>query len=209
MQLIVITPEQSIEGETDLVNQMFANSLQRLHIRKPQYSSRNYEDYIGAIPAHYHSRIVLHASFELFDEFGLGGVHLNSHFRNDKQIWDKLRHLPPAALSTSFHSWQEIMENEFHFGYVFISPVFDSISKSGYKGKIDLNGAEETKQQLLMAGGYCPPIFALGGVGPKEILALCKHGFDGAAVLGSIWMANDPVAKFMEIENAVRSLSDP
>jgi thiamine monophosphate synthase len=47
-----------------------------------------------------------------------------------------------VAISGSFHSWEEIRANRFPYTYVFISPVYDSISKAGYKAAIDSKWSE-------------------------------------------------------------------
>ncbi len=38
-----------------------------------------------------------------------------------------------------------------------------------------------------------PKIYALGGIRRKKIIALSEVGFDGFALLGSIWGHSDPV----------------
>ena len=77
-----------------------------------------------AIPAEYHSRIVLHEHFELTTGYRLAGIHLNS--RNNT--------LPEGfagSISRSCHSLQEVQDNK-QLDYVFLSPIFQSISKEGY-----------------------------------------------------------------------------
>ena len=206
MQLIVITPDNEVKDEARIVNSLFADGLQRLHLRKPLFTTGDYRDYINKIDARYHSCIVLHGGFELLTEFELGGMHLNSMVRNDKTVWLKVATLHASQVSTSFHSWEEIRDNEFQYGYVFISPVFDSISKKGYKAAIDLKGAVKTKQELAKGDKYCPAIIGLGGVGKEQIKPLHQFGFDGAAILGAVWLSADPVTTFIEIMQITRTL---
>ncbi len=206
MQVIVLTPERTQENETEIVNSLFAHGLDRLHVRKPFFSEQDYRNYIAAIDSMHHSSVVIHGCFELYAELKLAGIHLNSAIRNVDSILENVKHVPPAAISTSFHSWQEIEENGFQYGYVFISPVFDSISKSGYKAGIDLRGALETKQNLARQKKYCPSIIGLGGVDEQNITELHQYGFDGVALLGAIWTANDLVEKYKRIKEIAKSL---
>jgi thiamine-phosphate pyrophosphorylase len=208
MELIVITPEEMLEDELEIVNDMFANGLHALHIRKPSFTADDYRNYIKAVQIKHHGRIVIHGHFELFREFWLDGIHLNAAARNDAVVWVQIKQLSirHSSISTSFHSWQEIEENEFEYRYAFISPVFDSISKTGYKGSIDINGVMETKQKLKSLHKYCPKIFGLGGVGPRQLKTLHVHGFDGAAMLGAIWNNEFSFAMFLETMVQLRSL---
>ena len=205
MKLIVITPEQNVAAECDKVEMLFHNGLQRLHIRKPDYSATHLAQYVESIPTHFHPRIVIHNNFELFDDYHLGGIHLNSRSREESDVWKSIAHIPPALISTSFHSWDEIAGSSFPYGYVFISPVFDSISKSGYKGGIPHDGAAKLKKQLALANAYCPQIIGLGGIDVPEIEILRRNLFDGAAVLGALWNAGSIATKFFELSAAAKS----
>lgn len=207
MQLVVITPDTDVKNEVAIVNELFAMGLQRLHLRKPAFTVEDHRDYVNAIDERYHPRIVLTGSFELLSEFSLGSIHLNSALRNDKAMWDRIEGLPTKTISTSFHSWDEIRENEFQYGYVFISPVFDSISKQGYKAGIDLAGAMEVKREFAKSNKYCPAIIGLGGVGREQLSPLYENGFDGAAFLGAIWQSGDAVNAFGEIMDATSRLT--
>jgi thiamine-phosphate pyrophosphorylase len=200
MDLIVITPEETVEDETEIVNRMFENGLHRLHIRKPLFSAEEYRDYIKAIKKRYHLRLVIHGHFELYKEFWLDGIHLNAKARNDAAVWAQLKDIGiwHSSISTSFHSWQEIVDNEYKYRYVFISPVFDSISKKSYKAGIDLDGIADTKQKLDERDKHIPKIIGLGGVGPTQLKILKEHGFDGAAMLGAIWNSEFSYIMFLD-----------
>ena len=64
-------------------------------------------------------------------EFQIGGVHLNK--RNNYAI-------PPfgpmrVRISVSCHSIEEVKEWKPKCDYVFLSPIYNSISKEGYEAK--------------------------------------------------------------------------
>lgn len=206
MQLFVITPDKPADKEHAIVNELFKCGLDRLHLRKPSFDRDAYINYISNIIPEFHDRIVISGCFELYHEFKLGGVHLNSHFRVSPSVWKIVSDIPGNAISTSFHSWTEVIENTFPYNYVFLSPVFDSISKVGYNAAIDLNAVNETRQACMVNRNYCPAIIGLGGVGMNELPILKKTGFDGAAMLGSIWQAKDPVAEMIKVLKLVNTL---
>lgn len=207
MQLIVITPD-TVNNELQLVNELFSSGLQRLHLRKAGFTIADTRNYLSAVNPEYHTRLVLCDHFEMLGEFKLGGVHLNSHIRNDEAIWKQIKALTPASISTSFHTWDEVAGNSYPYAYVFISPVFDSISKAGYTAGIDLAGAMQLKRELAGQNKYCPQIIGLGGVGVHQLKKLYRYDFDGAAMLGAIWLSDDPVGTFRQAQEMLAAIED-
>jgi thiamine-phosphate pyrophosphorylase len=202
-----ITPERTVARETDVVNELFINNLKRLHLRKPSFSLSDYRSYIRSIYHAFHSRIAIHGCLELIEEFPSLGYHVKSDDRKDTDFMDKVKNTRPSTLSTSFHSWQEIEENEIDYNYVFISPVFNSISKQGYSAAIDITKVSEVKNKLSAQNKKAPAIIALGGVDTTKISLLRSCGFDGAAVLGAVWETPDPIKAFKEIQETIKKLS--
>jgi thiamine-phosphate pyrophosphorylase len=84
------------------------------------------------------------------------------------------------ALSASLHSWEEVREVPSRaLEYVFLSPLFDSISKPGYLAGKDL---------IRRPAGIAPcRLIGLGGIDADTIGEVIQHGWDGAALLGYIW----------------------
>ena len=83
MQITVITPENNIKREIELINDLFKNGLERLHLRKPDNSIEENRKYIKAIDSQYHSRVVIKNNFEMFNDFNLACIHLNGPSRRD------------------------------------------------------------------------------------------------------------------------------
>lgn len=67
--------------------------------------------------------------------------------------------------------------------YIFLSPVFDSISKSGYSSAF----THEQLAEAALRGIIDHRVFALGGVTPDKYSFLQRYHFGGAAMLGAIW----------------------
>ena len=67
--------------------------------------------------------------------------------------------------------------------YVFLSPIFDSISKRGYRSQFSL-----TELQKAAAEGIIDSkVVALGGITKDKLPLLQSLHFGGAAMLGAIW----------------------
>ena len=202
MDLYLITPPQATPDELTLVRHFLERGLHRLHIRKPSYSEADFRQYIMSISPAFHANLVLHSAFGLASEFPSIGIHLRSSDRQNAALVQALQQTGPASLSASFHAWEEIIEQGAPYDYVFISPVFDSISKQGYRAAIDLAGNGRLKQWGARHKKKLPRIVALGGVNAHTLPAVREHGFDGAAILGAVWESANPGAAFDAIIQA-------
>ncbi|WP_426060501.1 thiamine phosphate synthase [Hymenobacter sp. B1770] len=200
MQLILISPPQDVPNEAGLAIELLDQGLSRFHVRKPAWSRAEVAAYLDSIPAHYHPQLVLHSHYSLATELGLGGVHLTAA-RRHQGTRPTLR--PGQTLSTSFHTLAEIREHRRHYNYVFLSPIFDSLSKSDYPAAFALAEITATLGQLRHRAGYAPQVLALGGVDAARLPAVQQAGFVGAAVLGAVWQSPDPVAAFRELQSII------
>lgn len=195
MKYIGITPERMLPDEGSLIAALLDHGLDRLHLRKPGASRHEVERLLLTIPDRCYGRIVLHDHFELATAYRLGGVHLNR--RNPEPPAATAGYTP--ALSRSCHSIAELAHGE-GYSYQFLSPIFDSISKSGYT-------AGFTPEQLQAAaerGIIGERVVALGGITPGRIAAVRAWHFGGVALLGYLWQEPTPegvVARLDQIRN--------
>jgi thiamine-phosphate pyrophosphorylase len=138
---------------------------------------------------------------ELFDE-GLELLHIykpDESLDRKLEYFQKLSDLYPGKVALheqalKFHSVQEWLMCRKTFDYAFLSPVFDSISKSGYTSNFDLS---EIKKLLK---NRSDKIIALGGIDEDKVEIVKDIGFYGIAVLGALWQSTDPVQKFKRLK---------
>ncbi len=181
MYTIVFTSPVQVKDEALICNSLFARGLEILHLRKPDFDKSGYEKFIQQIEPRYHNRIMIHNYYDLARNYQLRGIHVKSYATDHV---DQYAGIP--YISTSCHTLDEIEKLSFSPAYCFLSPVFDSISKEGYKSRF--SEAELAKIKIYNRSF---PIIALGGISPAN-LNLCRdYGFDGVAVLGYIWQQND------------------
>lgn len=183
IELIVITAEHFFDGEPEMIHLLFENGLERLHLRKPYASFDETKHFMEQINRSFHPKIVLHDHYELADLFRVKGIHLNN--RNNSGRSHSCRTQGPAAVSRSCHSFEELTtasEAE-ELEYVFLSPVFDSISKSGYKQGFTPDELRDARNRGIIN----ERVFALGGITAERIPAVRAFGFGGVAVLGALW----------------------
>jgi thiamine-phosphate pyrophosphorylase len=196
-RLVLLTSPTSLPNEPRLLTELLAQRVERLHLRKPGWSASQLEALIQELPAHYYSRLVLHAYPHLVRQYQLGGLHLTGNQRAATKRRPAL--LPGQTLSTSYHSLAEISQHRRHYDYVFLSPIFDSISKEGYGSNFDLAEVATFLRKLAARPGYCRQVLALGGIETQNINLVQEAGFAGAAVLGTIWQSADPVAAWQQL----------
>ncbi|GAA4273476.1 thiamine phosphate synthase [Aquimarina gracilis] len=186
--LIILTSERAIENEAELINLLFSEGLERLHLRKPEFSINGYRGLLDQIKAQYYDRIMLHEHHELLQEYSLRGIHLQEQARLDLgdalEVTLKVYENKGLKVSSSFHSKEDIVKCMGHFEYVLLSPVFGSISKAGYKGKgFDVTDLDEY-------------VIGMGGINENTLQAACDLGFKGVGVLGGVWNSGDVIESF-------------
>lgn len=184
MIILFTTPEFS-SNESLLLNQMLEEQTLRVHLRKPDSTLNEFEQLLQNIDSAYHSRIVIHQHHQLADVFDLGGIHFTE--------MDRLREpMSLTAVSTSFHELETALKVGDRYRYFFCSPVFPSISKAGYSTSENWNITGETD-------AFREKAVALGGIDQTRLAELGDRGFQHIAVLGSVWLAPDPVKELKEL----------
>lgn len=181
MRLIVVTDTAFLPDEAQAIRLLLDNGVERVHLRKPDAPADALRRLIESLPTDLYPRLSLHDHFSLAVQYHLGGVHLNG--RNP---------VAPAEfrglISRSCHSIDEAAACRTTTDYRFLSPVFDSISKRGYRSSVRPQAFFRAREQ-----GYIDDdTFALGGVEPQKLALLQAYGFGGAALLGYIWQDATP-----------------
>ena len=176
MKLIVITTPQFFEGEAEAVTSLFQNGLEMLHLRKPGASAEEMGNFLQQLPMEYMPRIVTHEQFQLASVFGLKGIHLNGR---NPQIPSGYK----GHVSRSCHSLEEVLKHKSDCNYVFLSPIYDSISKEGYSSAYSC----DTLQKAQQAGIIDSKVMALGGITLEHLPEIAALGFGGAVLLGDVW----------------------
>lgn len=178
-RLTAITPPYIYEGEADKIADALTGTFTRVHIRKPEATAEEIKTLIAGIPLPLRHRLSLHDHFEIAEPLGVGGVHLNSRNPYPPEAWKGViscsTHDPGTALSI-LSSAEEKTGRE--FDYIFLSPIFPSLSKPGYLPQYSF---EELK------AAASERVYALGGVTAENLPIIKEAGFGGAAMLTDAW----------------------
>lgn len=197
--IIVMSDTKDLDGEHQIINELFESGLEILHIRKPKYSTNEMRIYIEKINKKYRSRVVIHSHHELCIPLKLRGIHLTERHRKKNFFrswilmqWIKFRR-PDIAVTASYHSPNSLLKHNPGYTYIFLSPIFDSISKIGYKNTFN----DDTLEVALKKTTF--NVIALGGVDYSKLEKVKEFGFNGCALVGSIWHTANPVSEFKRI----------
>lgn len=176
MRLIAISWPDFFEGEADAINALFEEGLEILHMRKPGAKEEDVAALIEEIEPRFRKRLTLHYLPDLAERYAVGGYHLSPNRPTAPEGWG-------GRLSASCHSMEELVEKRHMVDYAFLSPIFDSISKSGYKSSFSHEILEKAASENVIG----KRVVALGGVTPENMEIVKELGFGGVAVLGGLW----------------------
>lgn len=181
MRIIVITPENYLEKEVQILKQIIENGVERIHIRKPGSTAKELERFLNQFSAEERTFFSLNQHHHLAEKYQIRYLHVKSGERGEApyEPWRRLKN-KGYLLSSSAHSLKEAVQLDGLFEYVFISPVFDSISKPDYPGILQELQPEEIGKSPVK-------LVALGGLNELNINKLNDYNFDMIALLGILW----------------------
>lgn len=204
MLFVAVTSPLPFDGEAAAIRRLFDCGLDLLHLRRPAtavaVSARTIPAVDGtatgdspdaaaadscrrlldSLPYDVLRRVVVHDYFDLARHYPLHGIHLTGRHPDVPPWFDRQRGL---SLSASCHTLDEVTRRLSVADYVFLSPIFDSLSKPGYR-------AAFTDDELTAAarrGIINERVVALGGCSAVTIPRLRRWHFGGAALLGELW----------------------
>jgi thiamine-phosphate pyrophosphorylase len=195
--VVVITNPTAVTDEATIINNLFDEGLEILHIRKPDAAVYEIRLLLQKIKIQYHHKIALHQHHELSSDFGTKRLHfteINRRKMNDEMLV-KLK-TDNYVLSTSIHSVQEYNRLSNVFDYIFFGAVFNSISKQGYTAVV-------ADDFIFPVQDNYSKVVAIGGINATNILKVKEMKFHGAAALGTIWQTqSEGILQFKALQKA-------
>ena len=191
---LVITSPSFIPDEASFLHRLFVHGVDIVHLRKPGATAEECARLLDDLTSDDRRRIVIHDFFELAQPYGLRGIRLNARRSTVPDGWQ-------GHVSRSCHSLEEVKRYKDACDYVFLSPIFDSVSKQGYASAF----TDETLREASKDGIIDHKVVALGGVTPDKIDYLQQLNFGGAAMLGCVnSLAALPESRQIEALKVVR-----
>ena len=182
MKISAITPPHAIENEVVIIKRLLENSVDIVHLRKHQFEFEGVDviaylhEILSALTCEERSKIIIHDYPTLYEEFSLKGIHINKNITSLPEGYNGFK-------TRSCHSFEEIERYKNEYDYLFLSPIFDSISKPEYKTPF----SHQALQKASLKGIINKKVIALGGVTFDKIPYLQSLNFGGVAMIGELF----------------------
>ncbi len=180
MKLIIMTSPTYFVEEDKILETLFEEGMEMLHLNKPDSSPVYAERLLSLLPEEYHKKIVVHDNYYLKNEYGLAGIHLDEADAEAPQGYK-------GKISRTCRSLEELKSAKKQSKYVFLRDVFDSISDANGKASFSYDQLKEAAHRGLID----KHVYALGGVRLENIKVLRELGFGGAVICNDLWTRFD------------------
>lgn len=188
MRIIAITSPKVVDEDVCLISHLLAKGVDTIHLRKPLSDVHECKHILRKLSPEERSKIVIHDYPELYEEFSLKGIHINRRVKSFPKSYGGLR-------TRSCHTIEEVERYKAEYDYLFLSPIFDSISKVGYLAGFSEKELQSASERGIIDG----KVIAMGGVTLERIPYLKKLHFGGVAMMGAIYNM-DVLNKLKEID---------
>ena len=181
-EIVVLSAPHLLEDEAQIITELFEAGLQHFHLRKTESTEEEAYKLIEKIPRKHYNKLVWHISTPYSPPDCIKKLHTSKPTNFALNRWH----------SIGIHNKSDLNWVPKNAKYVFCSPIFDSISKAGYKGNAKWLAPFKSKHKL----------FALGGVTNENISQLLEQPqWKGAALLGHIWeKPQEAVKRFNKLQ---------
>lgn len=180
MKLIIMTSPTYFVEEDKILETLFEEGMEMLHLNKPDSSPVYAERLLSLLPEEYHKKIVVHDNYYLKNEYGLAGIHLDEADAEAPQGYK-------GKISRTCRSLEELKSAKKQSKYVFLRDVFDSISDANGKASFSYDQLKDASHRGLID----KHVYALGGVRLENIKVLKELGFGGAVICNDLWTRFD------------------
>ncbi len=195
MKLILVTSELSLMNEIPLIREALDKGFFRIHVKRAMMPGTELVAMLSMFTKEEHQQFVVHSNYEVAEEFELAGIHLPEWRRLKYPNVGQVSMAP--VVSTSFHHVSEFEASVSQYEYGFIGPVYDSISKPGYKSNVDLRSINPLLKKKCVA---------IGGITVDNLSDVFNSGVSMAAVRGFVWDAKNPSDAIKKLADKVQML---
>jgi len=172
MKLILMTTPYFFVEEDQILNALFDEGLELLHLRKPETEPILSERLLSLLPEEHRKKIIVHDHFYLKNEYNLRGIHLNGR---NPQLPEKYK----GHISCTCYNYEELQLRKKQMTYTILSSLYD---EGGSPLFTNVSLREQARKGLLDK-----KVIAQGHVTLSHIAELRDLGFGGVVIVGDLW----------------------
>jgi thiamine-phosphate pyrophosphorylase len=176
MKLIVMTKPTFFVEEDKILATLLDEGMDNLHLYKPHSSPMYAERLLRLLPEDFYKRIIVHEHYYLKNEFGLGGIHIESP---TEPLPEKYK----GKFSRTCMDLSLLKEAKKKSEYVFLKYIFDSQSEPEAKSTFNMSDLQAAAKNGLID----KHVYALGGMNLDTIKIAKDLGFGGIVICGDLW----------------------
>lgn len=176
MKLAIMTKSTFFVEEDKILQALFDEGMDDLHLFKPGSSPVYCERLLRLIPEDYCKRITVHEHYYLKNEYNLRGIHID----------DPEAPLPEGykgKFSRTCTSIDRLKEMKKKSEYVFLKNIFDCIEFPDEKSSFTEAQLKQAARDKLID----KHVYALGGISIDNIRMARDYGFGGVVICGDLW----------------------
>lgn len=206
MRKIVLTSTYKVEHESEIVNRLFADGLDELHIVKNQFEKSDMFNYLRKVNKEHHSKIVVHSCYEMVYRFPLRGIHIKEE--QSRSLFFKWFTLNPIkkratgnVIYTTFSSLRELRQRNEVIDEVLLGPIFPHFTEDGGHNRFSPSKIRESMSHCKFK------VHAYGGVSIEKMPIIQSLNFAGYVLQGAIWRSPDPIGSFQDFIKSEKASS--
>ncbi|WP_447979677.1 thiamine phosphate synthase [Candidatus Nitrospira bockiana] len=203
-RVYLVTDRQQTAGRplVPLLQEALSAGVRAVQVREKDLDTRPLLELgreVLALARPYGARVLINDRVDLALALGADGVHLRADSMPVRAARRLLR--PDQLLGVSTHAPDEVVAAETEGAdFVVLGPIYDTPSKRAYGAPIGLAALAEAARRCRI------PIFAIGGIGPKQVREVREAGAFGVAVISAIMSAGDVASSTRELLTLVHSM---
>ncbi len=196
--LVITDPPASTRSIEDIVQEVLGAGCRWIMYREKEAPTDKFgrtAENLSELCRTFDAILSINGDIEIAQKCDAGGVHLQSA-RDVGRARSVLK--SNSIIGVSCHGITEAQQaGQAGADYVTLSPVFETISKSGYGPTIGLKGLSEAEKSLSV------PVVALAGISSDNAAACLESGAQGVAVMGGVMRSQNPGKTTEELISAI------
>lgn len=176
MKLVIMTRPTFFVEEDKILDALFNEGLDDLHLYKPDSSPVYLERLLSLLPEDEYKRMTVHSHYYLKNEFKLGGIHIDDPFAEKPDGYK-------GNITRTCTDLSQLKAMKKKSKCVFLKNIFDSVTDESETASFNPFDLSESARKGLID----KHVYAMGGMTLDRIKTVKEMGFGGVVICGDLW----------------------